>query len=94
MRLIPLFARAPIGCRAALPADVKVGQYLAIGAPARLDAFFWGRRCAVEGKFQTDAFLSGLVANALIATVNLIAGSQTWDQSVFDGRSGDPMAYI
>ncbi|MCH7903343.1 MAG: small basic family protein [Armatimonadetes bacterium] len=33
-----------------------------------------GRRDAVEGKFQTDAFLSGFVANALIATFLSLLG--------------------
>lgn len=97
MKLILLFAPttgAPIGYRVAVPVDGKAGPYSANGALAGLDAVFGGWRSAVEGKFQTDAFLSGFIADVLIAAVRLFAGIQTWDQSVFGGRSGDRMAYI
>ena len=97
MKLILLFAPttgAPIGYRAAVPVDGKAGPYSANGALAGLDAVFWGWRSAVEGKFQIDAFLSGFIADVLIVAVRLFAGRQTWDQSVFGGRSGDRMAYI
>lgn len=97
MKLILLFAPttgAPIGYRVAVPVDGEAGPCSVNGALAGLDAVFWGWLSAVEGKFQIDAFLSGFIADALIAAGRLFAGRQTWDQSVFGGRSGDRMAYV
>ena len=77
MKLIPLFAPIAgdlVGYRVAVPVDGRAGRYLAISVLARLDAVFWGWRCVVGGKFQTDALLSGFVASVLIATFLSVLG--------------------
>lgn len=42
-------------------------SYVAISIIAGIDTFMGGLRSAMEGKFQTDVFLTGLFANILLA---------------------------
>ena len=43
------------------------GLYLGVGCLAGLDSLFGGIRSGLEGKFHNDVFITGFVANVLIA---------------------------
>ena len=50
-----------------MPVKGIYGQYLAVACLAGLDTVFGGIRSGLEGKFHRDVFISGFVANTLIA---------------------------
>ena len=45
----------------------KYAQYLSLAALAGLDSLIGGVRAGTEGKFKSDVFVSGFVANTLLA---------------------------
>ena len=70
MIFLPIFALLIgilIGLRINLPMTGIIGNYLAISCMAAMDAVCGGLRSALEKKFQTDIFISGFIANILIA---------------------------
>jgi small basic protein len=79
MILVPIVALI-IGAMIALIVQVRVpgvwGQYVAVACLAGLDTILGGVRSAYENNFQDDVFLSGFVANTLIAL--LIAWLGDW----------------
>ena len=50
---------------AAFPA--QYAQYLSLAALAGLDSLIGGIRAGTEGKFKSDVFISGFLANTLLA---------------------------
>ncbi|BCW98370.1 MAG: hypothetical protein KatS3mg024_1197 [Armatimonadota bacterium] len=57
-----------------IPGDYA--SYLALAALAGLDSLFGGIRAGLEGKFHTDVFVSGFVANTLLAASLAWLGDQ------------------
>jgi small basic protein len=57
-----------------VPADYA--SYLSLATLAGLDAVIGGIRAGVEEKFKTDIFLSGFVANTLLAVLLAYIGEQ------------------
>lgn len=51
-------------------------DYLALAALAGLDSVFGGIRAGLEGKFHTDVFVSGFIANTLLAASLAWLGDQ------------------
>jgi small basic protein len=45
----------------------KYAQYLSLAALAGLDSLIGGVRAGTEGKFKSDVFVSGFLANTLLA---------------------------
>lgn len=45
----------------------EYGQYLSLAALAGLDSLIGGVRAGLEGKFQSSVFVSGFLANSLLA---------------------------
>lgn len=45
----------------------RYAQYLSLAALAGLDSLIGGVRAGTEGKFKSDVFVSGFVANTLLA---------------------------
>lgn len=69
MILIPILAlMVGIALGAILSVDVPITQapYLAVTILAGLDSVFGGSRSIMEGKFQTNIFLTGFLANILV----------------------------
>lgn len=60
--------------RWAVPGDYA--SYLALAALAGLDSVFGGIRAGLEGKFHTDVFVSGFIANTLLAASLAWLGDQ------------------
>lgn len=52
-----------------LPIDLpsKYSSYMAVAILACLDSVFGGIRASLEGKFDTDIFISGFFGNAILA---------------------------
>ena len=97
MKLTPSLAldlRALFCNRPAVLVDRKAAHDLAIVVLTGLDAVLSVWRGALEGKFRTDAFLTGFVANALIATLLSYLRDKLSVNLFFCSRSGDRMAYI
>lgn len=57
-----------------VPADFA--SYLSLATLAGLDAIVGGIRAGVEDKFKTDIFLSGFLANTLLAVLLAYIGEQ------------------
>ncbi|MCC6483528.1 MAG: small basic family protein [Armatimonadetes bacterium] len=51
-------------------------SYLGLAALAGLDSVFGGIRAGLEGKFHTDVFVSGFIANTLLAASLAWLGDQ------------------
>ncbi len=60
--------------RWSIPGDYA--SYLALAALAGLDSLFGGIRAGLEGKFHTDVFVSGFIANTLLAATLAWLGDQ------------------
>ncbi len=70
MTLIPILALAigiALGFMLRTPLTGTAGVYMGVAVIAGLDSVFGGVRSALEGKFHTDIFASGFVANIVIA---------------------------
>lgn len=70
MILIPIVALLVgvlLGFLFASPMTPLLGTYLGMAVIAGLDSVTGGSRSALEGKFQTDVFVTGFIANILIA---------------------------
>lgn len=79
MILVPIFALVIgvlIGLRFIHPATGVSGQYLAVACLAGLDTVCGGIKSGMEGKFRTEIFLSGFVANVVIAFTLAWLGDQ------------------
>lgn len=50
-----------------LPFPMSGGQYLSLAALAGLDSLIGGLRAGTEGKYRSNVFISGFVANMLLA---------------------------
>jgi len=57
-----------------LPADYA--NYLSLATLAGLDSIIGGVRAGIEGKFHDDIFISGFVANTLLAALLAYLGDQ------------------
>jgi small basic protein len=79
MILVPIAALI-VGAIIAMLLQVRapgaLGQYIAVASLAGLDTVLGGIRSAYENNFQDDVFLTGFVANTLIAL--LIAWLGDW----------------
>lgn len=60
--------------RWSIPGDYA--SYLGLAALAGLDSVFGGIRAGLEGKFHTDVFVSGFIANTLLAASLAWLGDQ------------------
>jgi small basic protein len=58
-----------IGILTGNPVKGLPGVYLGVAALASLDTIFGGLRSSMEGKFHTDVFITGFIANVLIAAM-------------------------
>ncbi len=70
MILIPILALLvglAIGWFIKVPVSGLAGIYMGVGVVAGLDSVFGGIRSALEGKFRSDVFLTGFIANIVIA---------------------------
>ncbi|MFZ4508705.1 MAG: small basic family protein [Fimbriimonas sp.] len=71
MILLPILALA-LGFALAFlvrlgPIRGEEAQYLAVACLAGIDSIFGGVRSGIEGKFNTDVFVTGFLANTVIA---------------------------
>lgn len=64
-----LLVGALLGILIGEPVRGLPGVYLGVAALAGLDTICGGLRSNMEGKFHTDVFVSGFVANVLIASL-------------------------
>ena len=79
MIFIPLLALVlgvVVGLIIGVPMSGFAAVYLPIVVIAGLDAVCGGWRSALEGKFQTDVFLTGFVANTVIASFLAFLGDR------------------
>lgn len=60
--------------RWSIPGDYA--SYLGLAALAGLDSVFGGIRAGLEGKFHTDVFVSGFIANTMLAAALAWLGDQ------------------
>lgn len=70
MILIPLLALAvgiALGFLIRVPLSGIYGIYMGVAVIAGLDSVLGGTRSAIEGKFQTDVFVTGFIANIIAA---------------------------
>ena len=65
--VIALIIGVVIGFIVKFPVPAHVGVYMGVAVVAGLDSVFGGLRSAIEGKFRNDVFVTGFVANILIA---------------------------
>ena len=70
MALLPVLAIIIGILLGAMISGVPVGLagYLTVAVLAGMDSFFGGIRSLMEGKYQTDVFVTGFIANILVAT--------------------------
>jgi len=53
---------------------LRIAEYLSLAVLAGLDSVFGGIRAGVERRFQSDVFLSGFLANTVVAVVLVYVG--------------------
>lgn len=65
--LVCLIVGVLIGTLVGQPVRGEEGKYLAVAVIAGLDTICGGIRSSLEGKFHNDVFITGFLANVLIA---------------------------
>jgi len=65
--IVALILGVVLGFLIKVPVTGIAGVYMGVAVIAGLDSVFGGLRSAIEGKFRSDVFMTGFVANIVIA---------------------------
>ena len=65
--IVALILGVVLGFLIKVPVTGIAGVYMGVAVVAGLDSVFGGLRSAIEGKFRSDVFMTGFVANIVIA---------------------------
>ena len=65
--IVALILGVVLGFLIKVPVTGIAGVYMGVAVVAGLDSVFGGLRSAIEGKFRSDVFTTGFIANIVIA---------------------------